>query len=120
MKQHSADRLTMDLPNVSKVAWSTMRSQTPFLASGNSSKLSMLDTGNDVVKYPAKLVLPEHLETRPNRSLTLPSLTSPAKVLRSPSRRTITQALPRARAPLLYRRSPPLLTFPRNSGKTES
>src|SRR5882724_9661011 len=70
----------MDSPNVSKMIWSTMKSQTLFPASGNSSKLSTLDTGNDVVKYPTKLTLPEPLETRPNRSLTLPSLTtSPAK-----------------------------------------
>src|SRR5882724_4326766 len=103
----------MDSPNISKRTWSTTRSQTLFLASRNLSKLSMHDTGNDAVKYPVKLILPELLETRPNRSLTLQSLTtSPAKVLHSPSRRTITQALPRERAPLLNRRSPPLLTFP--------
>jgi len=30
-KQHSADRLTMDSPNTSKMTWSTTRSQTPFL-----------------------------------------------------------------------------------------
>src|SRR5882724_7089902 len=79
----------------------------------------MLNTGNDAVKYPTKLALPEPPETRPNRSLTLPSLTtSPAKVLCSPRRRTITWALPRARAPLLNRRSPPLPIFPRNSEKT--
>jgi len=79
----------------------------------------MLDTGNDAVKYPAKLVLLEPPETRPNRSLTLPSLTtSPAKVLHIPSRTTTTQALPRARAPLPNRRNPPLPTFPRNLEKT--
>jgi len=33
------------LANVSKMTWSTTRSQTLFLASGNSSKLSTLDTG---------------------------------------------------------------------------
>jgi len=37
----SADRLTMDSPNISKMTWSTMISQTPFPASGNLSKLSM-------------------------------------------------------------------------------
>ena len=93
--------------NISKTTWSTTKSQTLFLASGNLSKLSMLDTGNDAVKYPTKLMLLEPLETRPNRSLTLPSLTtSPAKVLRIPSRRTTTRALSRARVPLLNRRNP--------------
>jgi len=94
---------------------------TRFPASGNSSKLSMLDTGNDTVKYPTKLVLPEPLETRPNKSLTLASLTtSLAKVLHIPSRRTTTRALPRARVPLPNRRNPPLPTFPQNSEKMES
>src|SRR5882724_11986786 len=74
--QHSADRLTMDSPNISKMTWSTMKIQTLFPASGNSSKLSTLDTGNNAVKYPTKLMLPEPPETRPNRSLTLPSLTT--------------------------------------------
>src|SRR5882724_12843663 len=79
-RQHSADRLTTDSPNISKTTWSTMRSQTPFPASGNSSKLLMLDTGNDTVKYPMKLVLLDPPETRLNRSLTLLSLTtSPAR-----------------------------------------
>jgi len=54
--------------------------------------------GNDTVKYLVKLILPDPLETRPNRSLTLLSLTtSLAKVLHTPNRRTLTQALPRAR-----------------------
>jgi len=38
-----------------KTTWSTTRSRTPFPAFGNSSKLSMHDTGNDAVKYPRNL-----------------------------------------------------------------
>src|SRR5882724_3569702 len=110
--QHSVVRLTTDSPNVSKMIWSTTKSRTPSLDSENSSKLSTLDTGNEKENSPAKPELPDLLETSPT--------TSPAKVLPTPSRRTTTPALPRARAPLLNRRSPPLLTFLQNSGKTES
>src|SRR5882724_8845560 len=119
--QHSVVRLTTDSPNVSKTIWSTMKSRTPSLDSENSSKLSMLDTGNEKENSPAKPKLPDLLETSPNTSPTLTSpTTSPAKVLPTPSRRTTTPALPRARAPLQNRRSPPLPTFLQNSGKTEN
>src|SRR5882724_11829266 len=105
--QHSIIRLTMDSPNVSKTIWSTMTSQTPSQDSENSSKLSTHNTGNEKENSPAKPELPDLLETSLNTSLT----TSPAKVLPIPCRRTETPALPRARAQLLNRRSPPLLTF---------
>src|SRR5882724_4357864 len=119
--QHSVVRLTMDLPNISKTIWSTTTSQTPSQDSENSSKLLMHDTGNKKENSPVKPKLPDLLETSPNTSLTQTSLTtSPAKVLPIPNRTTTTPALPRARAPLLNRRSPPLPTFLRNSGKTES
>src|SRR5882724_2291888 len=110
--QHSVVRLTTDSPNVSKTKWSTMKSRTPSLDSENLSKLLMLDTGNEKENSPAKPELPDLLETSPN--------TSPAKVLPTPSRRTTTPALPRARAQLPNRRSPPLPTFLLNSGKMES
>src|SRR5882724_5142399 len=110
--QHSIDRLTMDLPNVSKTIWSTTTSRTPSQDSKNSSKLLMHDTGNEKENSPMKPKLLDLLETSPNRSLTLTSpTTSLAKVLPIPSRTTTTLALPRARAQLLNRRSPPLLTF---------
>src|SRR5882724_7009428 len=110
--QHSVDRLTMDSPNVSKMIWSTTTSQTPSQDSKNLSKLLMHDTGNEKENSPANPKLPDHLETSPNRSLTLTGLTtSLAKVLPIPRRRRTTSALPRARAQLLNRRSPPLPTF---------
>src|SRR5882724_520268 len=119
--QHSIDRLTMDLPNVSKMIWSTTTSQTPSQDSENSSKLSMHDTGNEKENSPMKPKLPDLLESSPNQSLTLTGpKTSPAKLLPIPSRRTTTPALPRARAPLPNRRSPPLPTFLQNLGKMES
>src|SRR5882724_4730471 len=112
VKQNSTDRLMMDLPNTSKTTLSTIRSQTPFLVFGNSCKPLMHDTGNDAGKFPMKPTLLEPLETSPNRNMTHPSpTTSPAKVLPSPNRTTTTLALPRARAQLPNRRSPPLLTF---------
>jgi len=81
----------------------------------------MTDTRNEKENSPAKPELPDLLETSPNRSLTLTGpTTSLAKVLPIPSRTTTTPALPRARAQLPYRRSPPLPTFLQNSGKTES
>src|SRR5882672_610188 len=97
--QHSADRLTMDWPNISKTIWSTTTSRTLSQDSTNSSKLSMLNTGNERENSPAKpalLVLPESSQvTDP----ILPNLiTSLAN--QSPSRRTTTPALPRAQAPL--------------------
>src|SRR5882724_78061 len=119
--QHSVIRLTMDSPNVSKTIWSTTTSQTPSQDSENSSKLSMHNTGNEKENSPTKPELLDLLETSPNTSPTLTSLTtSLAKVLPIPSRTTTTLALPRARALLLNRRSPPLPTFLQNSGKTES
>jgi len=72
----------------------------------------MHNTGNEKENFPMKPKLPDLLETSLNRSLTLTSLTtSPAKVLPIPSWRTTTPALPRARAQLLNRRSPPLQPF---------
>src|SRR5882724_2674230 len=44
--QHSVIRLTMDLPNISKMIWSTMPSQPPSQDSENLSKLLMHNTGN--------------------------------------------------------------------------
>src|SRR5882724_11378246 len=89
--------------------------------SENSFKLSMHDTGNEKENSPTKPELLDLLETSPNTSLTLTSpTTSPAKVLHSPSRTTTTPALPRAKAQLRNRRSPPLPTFCQNSGKMES
>jgi len=118
VKQHSIERLTMDSPNASKTSWSTTTSQTPFLVSRNSCKPSMHNTGNDVENFPKKHAHLEPPETSPYRSLTPPSLTtSLAKVLHSLNGTTTTLALPRARVQLLNRRSPPLLTFPQNSGK---
>src|SRR5882724_4066276 len=106
--QHSIIRLTMDLPNVSKMIWSTTTSQTPSQDSENSSKLLMHGTRNEKENSSAKPELPDLLETSPNTSPTLTSpTTSPAKVLPIPSRRTTTLALPRARAQL-PNRSPPL------------
>jgi len=81
----------------------------------------MPDTGNKKENSPMKPELPNLLEISLNQSLTLTGLTtSLAKVLPIPSRRTTILALLRARAQLLNRRSPPLLTFLQNLGKTES
>src|SRR5882724_9889308 len=107
-KPHSMDRLTMDLPNESRMIWSTTTSQICYPVSGNSYKPLTHDTGNDAVKFPEK---PEHLdlpETSLNTSLTLTSQTTNlAKALHIQSRRTPTLALPRTRAPPLIG-SPPL------------
>src|SRR5882724_11447191 len=111
----------MDSPNVSKMIWFTTTSRPPSQDSENSSKLSTHDTGNEKENSPMKHELPDLLEISPNRSLTLTGpTTSWAKVLPIPSRRTTILALPRARAQLLNRRSPPLPTFLQTSGKTES
>src|SRR5882724_4816289 len=119
--QHSVNRLTTDFPNASKMIWSTTISQLPSQKSENLSKLLMHNTGNEKENSPVKPELPDLLETSLNRSLTPTSLTtSLAKVLPIPSRTTTTPALPRARAQLPNRRSPPLLTFLQNLGKTES
>src|SRR5882724_8079027 len=116
--QHSVVRLTMDLPNVSKTIWSTMTSQPPLQDSKNLSKLSMHDTGNEKENSHMKHKLLDLLEISLNQSLTLTGLTtSLEKVLPVPSRRTTIPALPRARVQLPNRRSPPLPTFLRNSGK---
>src|SRR5882724_13508016 len=119
-KRHSADRLTMDWPNESRMTWSTTISQIHYPVSGNPYKPLMHDTGNDVVKFPMK---PEHLDlpgTSPNRSLTPTSqTTSPAKALHIQSRRTPVPALPRTRAPL-PNGSPPLPICLPNSVKTEN
>src|SRR5882724_5058460 len=110
--QHSINRLTTDLPNISKTIWSTTTSRPPSQDSKNSSKLSMHNTGNEKENSPMKPKLLDLLETSPNRSQTPTSpTTSPAKVLPIPSRTTTTLALFRERAQLLNRRSPPLLTF---------
>src|SRR5882724_23283 len=119
--QHSINRLTMDSPNVLKTIWSTMTSQPPLQDSKNLSKLLMHDTGNEKENSPMKPELPDLLEISLNQILTLTGpTTSPVKVLPITSRRTTTLALPRARVQLLNRRSPPLPTFLRNSGKMES
>src|SRR5882724_8841078 len=119
--QHSIIRLTMDSPNLSKTIWSTMNSQPPLQDSKNLSKLLMPNTGNKKENSPAKPELPDLMEISLNQPLTLTGpTTSLAKVLPIPSRRTTTPALPRARAQLLNRRHPPLLTFLQNSGKTET
>src|SRR5467141_1257561 len=118
-KLHSADRLTMDLPNESRMTWSTTISQIPSQDSESLFKLSTHDTGNDTVKFPAKPEHPDLPETSPNTSPTLTSqTTSLAKALQS--RRTPTLALPRARVPLPNRRSPPLPICLPNSVKTEN
>src|SRR5882672_8425178 len=97
----------MDLPNESRMTWSTTISRTPSQDSESSFKLSTHDTGNNAVKFPMKPEHPDLLETSPNPSPTLTSqTTSPAKALQS--RRTPTLALPRAKVPLLNRISPPL------------
>src|SRR5882724_241491 len=119
--QHSIVRLTTDLPNISKMIWSTTTSQTPLQDSKNSSKLSMHDTGNEKENSPMKPKLPDLLETSTNTSPTLTSLTTSLEnVLPITSRRTTTPALLRARAQLWNRRSPPLPTFLQNLGKMES
>jgi len=110
---HSVVRLTMDLPNASKTIFSTMISQPPSQDSENLSKLLMHDTGNEKEKSHVKPELLEPPEAILNRNPTPTSPTiSPAKVLPIPGRRTITLALPRARAQLLNTRSPPLLLHP--------
>src|SRR5467141_1069516 len=118
-KPHSADRLTMDLPNESRMTWSTTISQIPSQDFESSFKLSMHDTGNEAVKSPAKPEHPDLLETSPNPNPTLTSqTTSPAKALQS--RRIPTLALPRERLLLLNRRRPPLPICLPNSVKMEN
>src|SRR5882724_1038189 len=120
VKPHSADRLTMDWPNESRMTWSTMISQICYPVSENSYKLLMHDTGNDAVKFPAK---PKHLdllETSPNKKPTPTSqTTNSAKALRIKSRRTPVPAQPRTRAPL-PNGSPPLPICLPNSVKMEN
>src|SRR5882672_4060901 len=109
----------MDLPNESKMTWSTTISRIPLQDSESSSKLSTHDTGNDAANFPAKPEHPDLPETSPNPSPTLTSqTTSPAKALQS--RRIPTLALPRARVPLPNRRRPPLPICLPNSEKTEN
>src|SRR5882724_6004791 len=110
----------MDWPNESRMTWSTTISRICYPVSENSYKLLTHNTGNDAVKFPTKLEHPDLLETSPNTRLTLTSqTTNSAKAPRIRSRRTPILAQPRTRAPLLNE-SPPLPTFLRNSGKTES
>src|SRR5882724_4747352 len=119
-KQHSADRLTMDWPNESRMTWSTTISRILYLVSENSYKLLTHDTGNDVVKFPMKLEHPDLLETSPNTKLTPTSqTTNSAKAHRIQSRRTPVPAQLRTRAPL-PNESPPLLICLPNSVKTEN
>src|SRR5882724_7918481 len=73
VKPHSADRLTMDFPNESRMTWSTTTSRIHYPVSGNSYKPLMHDTGNDAVKFPMKPEHPDLPETSPNRSPTLKS-----------------------------------------------
>src|SRR5882724_2423248 len=110
----------MDSPNVSKMIWSTTIRQTPSQDSKNSSKLSMHDTGNEKENSPMKPKLLDHLETSLNQILTLTGPTiSPAKILPIQSRTTTTPALPRARAQLPNRRSPPLHISSNSTGTSE-
>src|SRR5882724_3955021 len=96
--QHSDNRLTMDFLNVSKMIWSTTTNSTLFLAFGDSFKLLMHDTGNDVGKFPKKPTLLNPQETSLNPSpMHTYQTTSPARTLHL-SRRT-TWALPRAKLP---------------------
>jgi len=73
-KPHSTDRLAMDLPNESRMTWSTTTSQICYPVSGNSYKPLTHKTGNDMVKFPMKPEHPDLPETSPNIS---PTLTSP-------------------------------------------
>jgi len=57
---------SMDLPNISKMIWSTTTSQPPSQDSENWSKLSMHDTGNEKENSPMKPKLLDLLETSPN------------------------------------------------------
>src|SRR5882724_5603101 len=99
MKWHTADRLTMDWPNESRMTWSTMISRIHYLVSENSCKLLTHDTGNDAVKFPAKLEHPDLPETSLNRSPTPTSqTTNSAKALHIQSQRTPVPAPPRTRA----------------------
>src|SRR5882724_394926 len=110
----------MDWPNESRMTWSTAISRIHYLVSENSYKPLTHDTGNGAVKFPAKLEHPDLPETSPNTRLTLTSqTTNSAKAPHIQSQRTPILAQPRTRAPLLNG-SPPLLTFLRKSGKTES
>src|SRR5882724_3577240 len=88
-KQHSADRLTMDWPNKSRMTWSTTISRICYPVSENSCKLLTHNIGNDVVKFPMKLEHPDLPETSPNKKPTPTSqTTNSAKALRIRSRRT--------------------------------
>jgi len=79
----------------------------------------MPNTGNKKENSPTKPELPDLLEISPDQSLTLTGpKTRLAKVHPIPSRRTTILALPRARAQLPNRRSPPLPTCLQNLGKT--
>src|SRR5882724_9676089 len=88
---HSIIRLTMYLPNASKMTWSTKTSQLLLQDSKNSSKLLTHKTGNEKEKSPAKPTLPEPSEASPNRNTTPSPTTSLANFLPIPSRRTTTQ-----------------------------
>jgi len=99
--QHSNDRLTMDLLNVSKTIWSTTTCPTLSLAFENSFKLSMHNTGNEKEKFPKNLVFLNHPETSPNPSPMYPSQTTSLARIPCQSRRT-TPAL--HRATLLHQR----------------
>jgi len=108
--QHSTDRLTTDSPNVSKMTWPTMISQTPFRPPETHPKLIWCqrywEWHGEVSQW--NLMLPRTFWNKTEQeSLTLLSLTtSPAKVLHSPSRRTITRALPRQGINFQTERSP--------------
>src|SRR5882724_1574064 len=110
----------MDWPNESRMTWSTTISRIHYPVSENLYKLLMHDTGNDAVKFPAKLEHPDLPETSLNTRPTLTSqTTNSAKAPRIQSQRTPILAQPRTRAPL-PNESPPLPTFLQNSGKMES
>src|SRR5882724_8683153 len=66
----------MDWPNESRMTWSTTISRIHYPVSENLYKLLTHDTGNDTVKFPAKLEHPDLPETSPNTRPTLTSQTT--------------------------------------------
>src|SRR5882724_10824619 len=95
-KQHSADRLTMDWPNESRMTWSTTISRICYPVSENSYKLLTHDTGNDAVKFPMKLEHPDLPETSLNtRPTPISQTTNSAKAPCIRSQRTPVLAQPR-------------------------
>jgi len=92
----------------------------PFPASRNSSKLSMLDTGNNTVNYPAKLALQNLRKQDRTEADSSKSDNKSGKGSLQSKQKNNNSGLYQGKAPLPNRRSPTFLTFPRNSGRTES